>query len=137
MGKIFFKLIFLSVFLQGDTLVLIANKNLPFRTVSQTTVQNIYLGKIRFKDSVKLIPLNLPSDTLIRLDFEQKILHKDQASLRANWMRQHYLGRRPPHVLKSVQSILLFVQKVDGAIGYIPKNALDDTVKVIYEEARP
>jgi hypothetical protein len=35
--------------------------------------------------------------------------------------------------MKSEESIKAFVKKVDGAIGYINANSVDDGVKVLYK----
>ena len=47
-------------------------------------------------------------------------------------MKQHYQGHRPPYRVESVKSMILFVKKVKGAIGYIPQSQVNKEVKVIY-----
>ncbi len=126
-------LAFLLLSLTADQFVLITHKNSTINALSQKEIQDIYLKKRRFYHSMKLVPLNLPSDHYLRQNFESETLQMNREQLQTYWVRQHYLGHRPPHMLKSIESVLLFVQEVEGAIGYIPEDRLNEHIKVIYQ----
>ena len=54
--------------------------------------------------------------------------------LKNYWIKQHYKGHRPPYRVESVKSMILFIKKVKGAIGYIPLSKVDKSIKIIYED---
>ncbi len=122
-------LIFSSVSLASEYVV-IANKTM--KNISKAQIKAIYLKKITVIDEITVVPLSLPARDSLRKKFEQDILKMNFSRLKFYWAKQHYKGLRPPISMKSQQSILSFVKKVEGAIGYIDANNLDESVKVIY-----
>ncbi len=110
----------------GESLVVIANKNFPLDTLSNEQVKQIYLRKIRFIDTVLMIPLNYAPTDPLRQEFERSVMKMSPQKLKRYWMKKHYQGVRPPLTQNSSTSALLFVKKVDGAIAYIPQKVLGD-----------
>ena len=53
--------------------------------------------------------------------------------LKSYWTKQHYLGHRPPLTMKSQESILAFIKKVDGAVGYIDLKNIDSDINIVYK----
>lgn len=94
----------------------------------------IYLKQRRYWKSVKLVPINLPPDSKLRKYVEKNLLKMDHFQLESYWLRQHYKGVRPPYRVESIESVIRFVKKVKGAIGYIPLSKLDKDLKVLYKE---
>jgi len=111
--------------------VVISNKKM--KDLSKTQIKAIFLKKINIINDLEVIPINLGTRNDLREKFEKDILKMNFVRLKSYWTKQHYLGHRPPLSMKSQQSIKAFVKKVDGAIGYIEKSALDDSVKVLYQ----
>lgn len=120
--------------LGAEPFVLITNPQTSIHTLTLSEIRMIYLKKRRFWDDTKLVPLNLPPHDRLRRTFEDRILKMNTSQLDSYWIRAHYKGKRPPYRVESLKSMLLFVQKVKGAIGYIPKSKVDSGMKVIYEE---
>ena len=120
------------LFLQAKTYVVIVDKNSSISSISKMKLKMLYLKKIRMIDDTVMIPINLPPNHKARLSFEKYILKKSREELNYFWIKQHYLGKRPPIVLESVRSAIIFVTKIKGSIAYIPKEYLTDDVKVIY-----
>ncbi|WP_187647815.1 hypothetical protein [Nitrosophilus labii] len=130
------KLIFIlsASFIYADSLVIAANRNFPADTLNRKTVQKIYLDKIRFLGEKKIIPINLPYDHLLRKKFENIILKMKRFELERYWLQTHYMGHRPPKVLKSQEAIASFLKNVDNAIGYLEKDvATKHKLKILYE----
>lgn len=123
--------------LNAEQFVLVANPKNPINSLTRPQAKAIYLKQRRFWGDMKLTTLNLPPDHALRRTFEKDVLKMTQNELDQYWMKQHYKGYRPPYRVESVQSMLMFVKKVEGAIGYIPKSAVDKEVKVIYEGVTP
>lgn len=119
--------------LHAEPFVLITHPQSPIDTLSQSQARMIYLKKRRFWGDTKLIALNLPPKNPLRQTFEHEILKMNEAQLDGYWIRAHYKGQRPPYRVESLKSMLLFVKKVKGAVGYIPASQVDAGVKVIYE----
>ena len=96
---------------------------------SLLTVQaaQIFLGR-----STQLTPVDLADNSAIRNDFYQKIAGKDQDQVKAIWSKIVFTGRGfPPHEYASAAEVKRAVAADVGAIGYIDKAAVDDTVRVI------
>jgi ABC-type phosphate transport system substrate-binding protein len=121
--------------LSAEPFVLVTHPQSPIETLSDTEVMAIYLKQRRYWNGLKLEPLQLPPENELRQAFEKRVLDMTSAQLENYWLKQHYKGLRPPYRVESIESLLLFVKKVEGAIGYIPLSSVDQGVKVIYREA--
>jgi len=95
-------------------------------------IKAIFLKKKKYHNDKKLVPINLAPNTDIRKSFEKNILKSDFGTLKRYWIKRHYMGIRPPITLKSQKSVIKFVKKIDGAIGYIEAKNLEDGLFVIY-----
>ena len=96
-------------------------------------IKALFLKKTFYVKDTKVVVLNLPPKNPIRSSFEKKVLHMSFNKLKSYWTKQHYLGHRPPIVLKSQESIKAFIKKVHGAIGYIELSQVDDDLKILYK----
>ncbi|MFA6196196.1 MAG: hypothetical protein WC656_06105 [Sulfurimonas sp.] len=123
-------LLFLPLLSFANEYVVISNKNM--KEFSESEIKAIFMKKLTLKEDVTLVPLNLEAGDPLRLAFEEKILNMDFEKLKSYWTKEHYLGHRPPISMKSQESVIAFVKKVNGAIGYINANGVDDTIKVLY-----
>ncbi|MBU1657526.1 hypothetical protein KKG72_00555 [bacterium] len=121
----------LSVVSLADEYAVISNKQM--KDLSITQIKAIFLKKITYVEDVKVIPVNLEARDSLRLQFENDILEMDFSRLKAYWTSQHYLGHRPPVSVKSEDSVITFVKKVEGAVGYVHVRSLNDSVKILYK----
>ena len=124
----------ISIMLNAEKLVLVTHSGSPINKLTQVQVRMIYLKKKRFWSEMKLVALNLPPQNLLRKTFEHEIINMNSTQLDNYWIKQHYKGYRPPYRVESVESMILFIKKVEGAIGYIPISKVDQDLKVIYED---
>ncbi len=132
--RVLFSLLVLSGLLLAEPLVVITHPQSPIEELSAAQLKLIYLKQRRYWDGVKLEPINLAPNDELRRAFENNILKMSHSQLKNYWLKQHYRGLRPPYPVGSVQSALMFVQKVKGAIAYIPESQLREDVKVLYRE---
>ncbi len=116
----------------GDKIVLIGNQNFPVERLKESQIKQIYLKRMRFIKNIPIIPLNYTARDPLRKFFEKHLLHMSSMKLSRYWMREHYLGKRPPIVQSSVESAIVFVKKIDGAIAYIPYSKLPAGVRILY-----
>ena len=127
---LFFMLNALCAGLLAAEYAVISNKNI--KSLTKEKAKAIFLRKLVMLDDSKIIPVNLSPRDSVRNSFEKKVIGMSFNRLKSYWTKQHYLGHRPPLTMKSQQSILAFIKKVDGAIGYVDLDNVDDDVKILY-----
>ena len=127
---VIFILMSLCSFSYANEYAVISNKLIKDLTPSQ--IKAVFLKKLTHLGGVHLVPVNLPSNEPIRKSFEENVLNMSNKRLKSYWMKQHYLGRRPPVVMKSPKSAIVFIQNVQGGITYVDTKDLDKSVKVLY-----
>lgn len=137
MFRIILIFIFSLLALSAESFVVITHPSSPIEKLTKSQLKAIYLKQRRFWGDTKLTTLNLPPEDHLRKAFENNVLKMDQDQLDSYWMKQHYKGHRPPYRVESVKSMIMFVKKVEGAIGYIPQSAVTDEIKVIYKGSKP
>ena len=128
---LFFLIVSLTIPLFANDYAVVANKKMKELSTSQ--IRAVFLKKITIIDDTKLVPMNLAVRDAIRQKFEKKVLKMNFARLKAYWTKQHYLGHRPPVSMKSQQSVKAFIKKVDGAIGYMELQYVDEDMKILYK----
>ena len=111
----------------------IINSNSQIDSLDKSQLRDLFLRKNSYINKQKIIPVNLLADNSARMAFEFSILRMDRPSLKTYWINQHLKDIRPPLSKKSYNAVLIFILNVDGAIGYIPSNMVDNRVKVINE----
>ncbi|MDF1876800.1 hypothetical protein JHD47_03105 [Sulfurimonas sp. SAG-AH-194-L11] len=127
--KIFlFFCIFMS--LSAQEYAVVAKKGM--QKVSANQIRALFLKKTSYIGDKKVVVLNLSAQESLRMSFEKKVLKMNFRHLKEYWIKQHYLGHRPPITLKSQESIIAFIKKVDGAIGYVELKKVDDELKILY-----
>jgi len=120
----------------AEPFILIAHPDTPPVQLTHDEAQAIFLKKRRFLGETSLTPLNLPPSHPLRLHVEETLLGMNPHGLDRYWMELHYKGVRPPYRVESLESMVMFVRKVKGAIGYLPKSHPHEGVRVVYEEAK-
>ena len=111
--------------------VVIANKEM--KDFSKGQIKAIFLKKLTLVNDMNIVPINMGATNPVRLEFEKHVVKMSFSRLKSYWTKQHYLGHRPPITMKSQESVKAFVKKVDGAIGYIEANNVDDSLKILYK----
>lgn len=102
-------------------------------TLDGERLKDIFLRHRNFEDGVRLVPVNLLGEDAARIEFETRVLMMDRDEINRYWISSHFQGVRPPATQASLQSIKAFVAQVDGAIGYLPRDLVDASLKVVYE----
>jgi len=113
-------------------IVVITSKDTPIDKISKQELKNIYLKIKTFINGQRVIPVNLPADSPLRKIFQEKVLGMDNEQLNLYWNEMYFHGVEPPIVLSSEEAVKKFVKKVKGAIGYIRKENVDSSLKIIF-----
>ncbi|MGA9045823.1 hypothetical protein [Sulfuricurvum sp.] len=123
----------LCIALSASEYSVVISKKTMISAVTAQQIRDIFLMKRHSLGNQKVIPVNLLGQDISRITFENEILKMDRDHLNTYWIKQHFQGTTPPITQSSYDSVKMFVQNVEGAIGYIPSSMVDNGVKVIYE----
>jgi len=120
-----------SLFSAKYAVVISSKSNLE--KLSTRQIRDIYLMKRNFVGNQKVLPLNVLASLPLREVFENNVIRMNREKLNDYWIKKHFQGISPPITQSSAKSIKLFIDNVDGAIGYVPLNIIDSSLKVLYE----
>jgi len=134
----FFALILLLVLqiqvAYAESLYIVGNKSSFKEPLKIDEIRSIYLLKLKnTKAGKKMLPINLPPNSNVRALFSQAVFHKQAMALADYWNRMAFRGINPPIIQSSEKSVLIFVNHVAGAIGYVTTKPKDDLVTVLLE----
>ena len=122
----------LSAAFAADFAVVVSS-NSPIENLNSGKLRDVFLKKRNFDGKHKLYPVNLLGEEVVRRQFEEKVLRMNRDEINRYWISNHFQGISPPITQSSLVSVKRFVEKVDGAIGYLPKDMVDSELKVLYE----
>lgn len=113
--------------------VVISNASSNISKASSEQVMNLFLGKSDSLSGVNgLQAIDQQEGNSVRDRFYDSTGNKTSSQVRAYWARIIFSGKgKPPQALPSDAEVKKFVAGNTSAIGYISKDAVDSTVKVI------
>jgi len=86
------------------------------------------------KNGKRIIPFNLPPKTRTRVSFDKDLLGMDKDAVARYWIdRKIRGGNAPPKQVHNPNLVIRLVSKLDGAIGYVPKSLVNDSVRIVKE----
>jgi len=117
----------------GNQVIIVAHPALAIDAISESDLSRIYLLRQTFwPDGLPIIALNREANSSTRDLFTSQVLKQTAVALASHWQQMHFKGKTPPLVQESDQAVLVFVQKVPGAIGYVSINTpVGDNVKIL------
>ena len=131
-AKIAIMFLLLSSFVFADEIVIITNKSNSKTTISKADLKRIYVGRKKNFGDLLIVPINQDLNTGISNEFLSKFVKKTSAEYKIFWIDQLIKGKGvSPMQQKTADQVKKVVAQVPGAIGYIYKSELDDTVKVL------
>lgn len=113
--------------------VTITHPGVNAQASSPDQVANVFLGKSdALPGAAALRPIDQPEGSEAREQFYKSMANRDQAQVKAYWARMIFTGKgKPPPSAQSDADVKKFVSTNPGAIGYISKGAVDNSVKVL------
>jgi len=111
--------------------VVIAGKSVG--DMSKDQVSDIFLGKsTAVPGGGAAVPVDQPESSPLRDEFYSKVTGKSAAQAKSLWAKLAFTGKgTPPKEVGSSAEVKKTVAGTPGAIGYIEKAAVDDSVKVV------
>jgi len=117
----------------ADVVAVVSAKS-PISTLTKPQVADIFLGKVsRFPNGIQAEPIDQTEGSPVRNEFYEKVAGKSPAQVKALWSKIIFTGRGdpPPTVSNSVEMKKILVAN-PAAIGYIDRDLVDDSVKVLF-----
>lgn len=134
-------LILFTINIFAKDIVVICNKELQLDQLQIYDIRNLYLKKIKAVDSIKLTPVD---NKKLQKEFNKRIIKKTPVQVNAYWAKMIFSGKaQPPTLLTNDKEVMVAIEKNDdvikrvasdkSVIGYILKQNLNSSVKVLYE----
>lgn len=129
-------LLLASPALADQTVVVIANKDVPVEKVDPNLVSQIFLRQVQnWPNGVAAQPIDLEEGNPLRTEFYSKVTGRSAGQLRAYWARQAFTGMGiPPKQAANANDAKRLVQSTPGAIGYVGRKDADAKVKVVLDQ---
>jgi ABC-type phosphate transport system substrate-binding protein len=114
--------------------VAVVSSNSAITSLSRAQLADIFLGKAsRFPDGVRAVPVDQVEGSAARAEFYQKIVGESVAQMKMYWSKIIFTGRgEPPPTVADSKEIKKRLQENPAAIGYIDRNQVDETVRVVF-----
>jgi ABC-type phosphate transport system substrate-binding protein len=116
--------------LQAGTVIVIANKGVASSSVSRDEIQRMFLGKkTTWENGKKVVPVDQKGGR-VQSGFLAEILKKTEAQYDSYWKQAVFTGvGLPPKSFETDAEVVQFVEKTDGAVGYIDSDSPHAAVK--------
>lgn len=116
----------------ADVVIVVSARN-PVTELTKNRVADIFLGKTnQFPDGEKAVPIDQVDGSPSRDEFYEKVSGRSPAQIRAYWSKRMFTGRgQPPQEFENGQALLKRIAQDPHAIGYVERNEVDSTVRVI------
>jgi len=108
----------------------------PVAALSKNQVVDIFLGRAsRFPNGEPALPIDQAEGSPVRDEFYAKVVGKTPPQVKAHWAKIIFTGRgSPPEAAPNSAEVKKLVAKNPHAIGYIEKDLVDQSVKVLFSE---
>ena len=125
--------IFISGNIMATELYVIVNKNNNVNSLEISDLKKIYLGKKkRFESGKKIKVIDYKGNDEVKKVFYQLVARRSVRDVKNYWYKLVFTGKAvPPVPLKSAKEVVEYVENNESAIGYVPKEAINDKVKSI------
>ncbi len=114
----------------GDVII-VTNKGVPQGAVNEENVKKIYSGYMFKWPDNQTIAMAVMEKTEAHKDFLKSYVGKNESQFSSTWKKMMFSGQASyPKQFDSAQSLLEYVKKTPGAIGYVEKGTSTDGVNV-------
>lgn len=116
-------------------LVVIVNPDSGINQLTRDEVTAIYMGRTRrLANGLNLQPLDQAPGNTDKAHFYGEIINKNLSEINAYWSRLVFSGQgKPPMQVDNAAAVVNAVAKTKGAIGYVPRSAVNKQVKVVLD----
>ena len=112
-------------------LYIIANKDLSIEKLEKSDIAAIYLLKKKhWENGEDIMPINLPATADARTHFTAQVFDSTPEKLGSYWDKMLFKGETPPVTQNSEQAVIMFVERIKGAIGYVETKPQSSQIKI-------
>jgi hypothetical protein len=120
------------------TFVVVAGKSSGLSDLTLATLRRAFEGAPTRTGGVQLIPFNYPPEHALRQRFDLLVLDLRPSETGRYWIDRRIRGEgHPPRTLPRPEVLKVVVARLSGAIGYLPSEQLDHTVRALTIDGRP
>lgn len=118
---------------QDPRIAVIVHPDNPMTDLSGAEVVSLFTAHRRhWPNRQRVVAFNLPAGSPVRTSFDHEVLGFDEGGAARYWIdRRVRGGDRPPRTLSSPRLMLRVVARLPGAVGYVPAETVDESVKVV------
>jgi len=104
---------------------MIVHPNNPLHFADKGLLADAFLKKVtRWAGGEVMRPVDLHADNSVRRRFSETVLKRSVGAVRSYWQQRIFSGRDvPPPELESDDSVVAYVARYEGAIGYVSRGA--------------
>lgn len=111
----------------------VVSSNSAVQAMEIAKIKDIFLKKRSFEGELRIVPVNPIGNDPARTQFESEVLNMSREEINRYWVNNHFQGISPPTTQASLQSIKRFIETVEGAIGYLPIDMVDTSLRIVHE----
>lgn len=113
--------------------LVIVNRDNPNVALRREFLTDAFLKRsTRWTDGEVIRPVDQRVDSVVRRRFSESILQRSVAAVKSYWQQRIFSGRElPPPEVDSDESVLSYVTKHRGGVGYVSGSAKLDGVKAV------
>jgi hypothetical protein len=113
-------------------LAIVVSKDSPVSDISFYELKRLYLGELVNASGKRLLPLNLTPVSPERTAFDKAVLGMSPEAIARYWVDRKIRGDSgPPKSIEPLDLLQRVVARLDGAVGYVPVNAIRPELKAI------
>lgn len=118
--------------LASDTVAVIAHLSVPDQELNKTKLLDIYTGDVKnWSDGKPVVVIDLKPAGDVKETF-YKYIGKSPSRMKSVWLKRMLSGEGdPPLAVESEREMLKKVAATPGAIGFVSREAVNDTVKTL------
>jgi hypothetical protein len=122
----------------GGTLSVIVGPSCRANDISLADLRRLFMGyAVTSRAGDKLLPFNHPPKHPTRERFDQLVLNMSPEQMGQYWVAERIRGHlRPPRGVPSEGLLVKVVAKIEGAISYLPTEAVPSGLKVLSVDGR-
>jgi len=112
--------------------VVVTNKGVASGSVNAEMIKKIYSGHVTKWPDNQVIVVSIIEGSDTHKEFLKTYVNKSDAQFSSTWKKMMFTGQASyPKNFNSAQSLVDFVAKTPGAIGYVDAEAKTDGVNVV------
>ncbi|WP_222422599.1 type 2 periplasmic-binding domain-containing protein [Rheinheimera sediminis] len=104
------------------------------QALTESDIKNLFTGKLKsFPDGNPVIVLNLPEGDPNQSLFNQKVLGRSDAQVKAFWSKLMFTGKGTPPKEVTAEEMIKLVSENPSTIGIVDSAAVSDKVRVLIQ----